>query len=1016
MRIDDALWVWVKCAMRYYSGLRDVLTSNEAVKWACQNAIGVILPLIFVVVRSITFTEACEASVFYGVSSQAFSVDRSIGGRLFGGLVWIAVTLTGGLLGFAIVSISWLARGSSVPLDGLSGLDNGVDSDATLSSGFWILLMVLHVVVSIFLMYTRAITPGLDLLHANICQIYVSVVTLVGMGLMPSLGQYEFWTQGYSPFLKINGIVLLSMVVNCTMVYVKSSHDQVREQMGDIFVEMGKLFTKLSSGFHMASTSKDPNIDIDRWKNDIISQRYVKTPREIMRMSLGAQISNSMCALEPPWPMLCSQVGANRFKYAKAIKKVQVFLGTLKEFETMAYLLLDNVAKRNSSISDTETLIFDVASEVSAMMASVLASMEVPLKHMPLWGPCSGDVLSWRPHSLKFWDTQMKAVSDCIKQTLSLLRESAFTGITKALQAEPLEAGDQRGVGIAMLASFESMIDELISIEITVSQALDITDADIYSLVEDNNADSPGDFSCQASTWKTIYNAVWTHPHTSAPLRIFCDASGLHIWNLQRKAIAQLLCNVWDFIRGANIDQKAKDLVLASESRRQHQLYIKAFVAYNLAVVGIILIGWYCYANTGSYITDASGVARWFTDWQPYYFVLAVAICTQDTVDASFIKAILRASLIAIGGSLGYAASVNGSLMQNPYFVTMITILVNGFAGLFSPISFDYRYSLFLFVYTFNGVFVCSYTGICCTPGDVQTFGGKAVSTALGAIYAFIVSNIVFPSYSSEVAFELEGYLLQSFMHSIQTCFWKGSDMLSKQQQDVDSTNDSSQHMDAPYAYIGISTGDHKEWNAHILETIATRLGIISRIYKEVETRAFDRHYMFFLRITLIPLPRSLKLVYQDVIRIGSYVAIAGRVVRSSFLRGGSSIISHQLKARMFEPTDACLYAASDVCQALIQIFVRKRVRNEDITILKNKLAVLEEERRRLFDLYVETLPLLRTTTDLSYCDLRYLLWYGMLTRSIREVSCLATSMANIESYRDKGHHWIFPSIQSGSA
>eukprot|EP00204_Picochlorum_oklahomense_P004065 CAMPEP_0118801712 /NCGR_PEP_ID=MMETSP1161-20130426/3169_1 /TAXON_ID=249345 /ORGANISM="Picochlorum oklahomensis, Strain CCMP2329" /LENGTH=186 /DNA_ID=CAMNT_0006729679 /DNA_START=701 /DNA_END=1258 /DNA_ORIENTATION=+ len=186
---------------------------------------------------------------------------------------------------------------------------------------------------------------------------------------------------------------------------------------------------------------------------------------------------------------------------------------------------------------------------------------------------------------------------------------------------------------------------------------------------------------------------------------------------------------------------------------------------------------------------------------------------------------------------------------------------------------------------------------------------------------------------------------------------------------------------------------------------MATRLGILSRIYTEVETRAFDHHYMFFLRITLIPLPDSLKLVFQDVIRIGSYVAIAGRVIRSSFLREGSNGISHQLKARMFEPTEACLYAASDVCQALIQIFVSKRVHDEDLATLRNKLALVEEERRRLFDLYVETLPLLRETRDLSYSDLRYLLWYGMLTRSIREVSCLATSMVNIDAYRDKGRH-----------
>ena len=90
-----------------------------------------------------------------------------------------------------------------------------------------------------------------------------------------------------------------------------------------------------------------------------------------------------------------------------------------------------------------------------------------------------------------------------------------------------------------------------------------------------------------------------------------------------------------------------------SKAHRRH-LYLKLFLGYNLALVSVILIGWYCYAGSDNYAENAQSIRNWFSQWQPYYFVLAFAICAQDTVDSSAIKAILRVSLIALGGSLGY--------------------------------------------------------------------------------------------------------------------------------------------------------------------------------------------------------------------------------------------------------------------------------------------------------------------------------------------------------------------------
>ena len=48
------------------------------------------------------------------------------------------------------------------------------------------------------------------------------------------------------------------------------------------------------------------------------------------------------------------------------------------------------------------------------------------------------------------------------------------------------------------------------------------------------------------------------------------------------------------------------------------------------------------------------------------------------------VKALLRTTMIAVGGVLGYVTMLNGTLAQNAYFIFFMALLVNGFFGLFS--------------------------------------------------------------------------------------------------------------------------------------------------------------------------------------------------------------------------------------------------------------------------------------------------------------------------------------------
>lgn len=232
--------------------LQWTLTECESTKWAAQNVVGVIIPLLFLLLDRLTFSAACSSAIFYAMCSLAFTLDRSTGGRLFPGLVFVAACLVGGLLGFAVVSLSWLGRGSTVPLQGLSGLTPADADTAELSSTFFVLLMVLHLVFYMWLTYMRATTTGLNNVYVTVLISVVSAVTMMGLFLMPSVGQYKFWTNVYSSVIKSSLVTLLGMTANAMILYVKSSHDKVREQLGDVFLEMGKLLSKCSSGFHLA--------------------------------------------------------------------------------------------------------------------------------------------------------------------------------------------------------------------------------------------------------------------------------------------------------------------------------------------------------------------------------------------------------------------------------------------------------------------------------------------------------------------------------------------------------------------------------------------------------------------------------------------------------------------------------------------------------------------------------------------------------------------------------------------
>lgn len=259
-----------------------------------------------------SFTLSCVSTALYAAGSQVLSLDRTVGGRLFAASIFVGCMLSGGVVGGAISSLAWTAHGSS---DGLyhyfqEGLENPLLQNLTIvndieeeqikqlagqmikfvddnvlervaqneppyliegeddlynligsffpaiDTAYWVLLIVLFTIVCVPFAIARA--------HENFkIGLLMGIATLfmgsqvVFATLTPILGIRQYWTQIVSGYIKVALVSGGAMCCTALLIFVKSSHDKAREQMGQILEDCGVLLSKISSNMNQVSISRD---------------------------------------------------------------------------------------------------------------------------------------------------------------------------------------------------------------------------------------------------------------------------------------------------------------------------------------------------------------------------------------------------------------------------------------------------------------------------------------------------------------------------------------------------------------------------------------------------------------------------------------------------------------------------------------------------------------------------------------------------------------------------------------
>ena len=323
----------------------------------------------------------------------------------------------------------------------------------------------------------------------------------------------------------------------------------------------------------------------------------------------------------------------------------------------------------------------------------------------------------------------------------------------------------------------------------------------------------------------------------------------------------------------------------------------------------------------------------------------------------------------------------------------------------------DFRYSLFLMVYTWNGVVLCQYSGVCCQAGSVLQFGGKAVSTCLGAVWAMIWSILIVPMYTSEVALGLESsFLSRSFAQ------------LDDSWQRVDTLLDDREAEDpkVPIDSIGfVESGESQdartsELRMKLLDDVDSitrlRIGSFKAFAKEITLNSLDKRELQFVQLNLVPLPRSVRLVVRDMSILGSMISAS---FKSLYLALGDDT-SHRALLNVLsgvrQPTNDLLAASGVLADAIGKFLADQR--RDCLAIHRDVIELAAGDvrfaRGALAKAWHAAQPAIIAENP-SPTKLKLLAYYAFMLRALYRLEILgSTAILNEDGYSERDSYTTF--------
>lgn len=302
-----------------------------------------------------------------------------------------------------------------------------------IDDGFWILLMVFFVIFAIPFAAARA-SENLKIgLLMAIASLFMGSQMLFAT-LMPTLGLREYWTQIVTGYIKVALVNGGAMVCTAIIMFVKSSYDTSRVQMGDILKRAGTLTSKIASECHASRYCDGTQIkneiqltngELDEVlrkqaaaiaESDVPLRKFDKSffvrykideesGDEIQPMPVyknGLELRSecqlvedtlSSALFEPPLPQLTSQWGAKRADYCNVLEGLTTILSTLSCMETIY------MEACRELVSDSSEVVLSDLVYVMASISSVYGIDSDALSTIPIFKPSYGNDICWKPQS-----------------------------------------------------------------------------------------------------------------------------------------------------------------------------------------------------------------------------------------------------------------------------------------------------------------------------------------------------------------------------------------------------------------------------------------------------------------------------------------------------------------------------------------------------------------------------------------------------------------------------------------
>lgn len=951
-------------------------------------------------VGSLRFPLSCFALLFLGVTSQGLTFTRTVGGRLFGAVVLIGACLCGGLMGFSVLSLSWLASGKKQGLLELLPAGKKLETDilslygtanftdelihtlevavedivrfdtVKVSSAFWILIMILFLILLVPWAWARSMKEGISSVFGMINTIQMGVLSTLGL-LLPLLGQDELFASGYGSLLKAQLLVCVGMICSGVLVYVRSSHDDYRRGIGNVMLDASKTLSHSLSFMRVARTEIPASQDkaklakLERQERD---RGAFKPFSELLKDIMGLKEVYTTCNFEPPLPGICSQWWTDASRYAAVADRMRFILTEVGGIEFLALNFYHHVHKLRQ---EDQERIFSIIESSALKIMSVMVEASQVLTCMPVLKPCSGNSLSWRPKPISFWAKERSMIDGYLSDSKEFLIMSAKSGIQDVLERD-IDPADfvfrPKGSSLVILSAIESMIQNICYIEKEMALALDITD---YEGVEEPKQKKS--------------------PCIKPFIVLFVLGSGLASFKVYFESIKDIGAAILAKMSGKGSNDPVED----GRYIQWKVIYgLKFYFGVSLSLIGILLIPWLTYRDSGS-IESALYYSKWFDKWQPVNFIIAVTVCLWPEAETTIMKAFFRALLIAVGGALGYAIMLNGTLSQNPYYVLFITMLVNFCISLFSKYGKSVRFILLLLIYTLFSVVFCQYTGKCCKAGTTWQFAGRTISTMLGATLTFVLGVLLLPLYLSNVLAHFENLLLKASVH-LGGRLYEVSPKVFNSQTDPnsDKVTAQSEEFKALLEEIDQSTG--KRWE------------ILQHIMEESREKALDDHHLLWLSITLVPMPPVVSMVLDKLLDTGYLLRLCISALKSSFfIDTPAQIYQEFIQSNLQHATGELNAIATDMHSCVSRILESSsRIEGEQIAVdLRNHLQKMEMKRREMLRIFLD---LDLDSITWNEADLRFMAWYLSYISLVRKLESLAYQLCMDAPMLDRNQYWAW--------